>query len=318
MPRRDHHIIVIGASLGGVEALKVLLAGLPADLDAALFVVLHLSPGRPTLLPKILSRIARIPVELASNMRAIELGHMYVAPPDQHLLIGDGHMRVVRGPKENGHRPAVDPLFRTAAHVYGPQVIAVVLTGSLDCGARGLVQVKERGGIAVVQDPHDAMSPEMPANALAAVRPDHVVPLAAIPALLVELARAPVGRERPRPAEAPTAGTASGLTCPACSGALWEEGEARLAHFVCRVGHAYSLPSMMHEHATTLEGALWTAIRTLDDAAALARRAAQRARERGAEATQVMFEERARRAEKEAQVIREALERMGEPDHTDP
>ncbi len=177
----------MGASAGGVEAFREIASGLPADLPASVFIVLHTSPETPGILPRILSRAGALKTGHAVDGEKIESGHIYVAPPDFHLLLKRGYLKVLRGPKENRHRPAIDPLFRSAAYVYGPRVIAVLLTGVLDDGAAGLRAVKQRGGVVVVQDPKDAAYPQMPRNGLEHVAADHVVPVDHIAQLLVEL-----------------------------------------------------------------------------------------------------------------------------------
>src|SRR3954451_14678007 len=156
-PEAYRDIIVVGASAGGVEALGKLVAGLPAELPASIFVVLHLLPSGTSVLDSILHRSGSLPASTAVDGERFERGHIYVAPPDQHLLLWDGEMRLSLGPRENGHRPAIDPLFRSAARAFGPKVIAVILSGALDDGAAGMRFVKERGGAAVVQDPDDAL-----------------------------------------------------------------------------------------------------------------------------------------------------------------
>src|SRR4051812_33241997 len=199
---QSHDIIVIGASAGGVETLKQLVAGLPAELPAAVFVVLHVTPNGPGYLPRILEKAGPLPVCSPKDGDGIANGRIYVAPPDHHMLVEPGRLRVVRGPKENRHRPAVDPLFRSAAWAYGPRVIGVVLSGTLDDGAAGLWAIKSCGGVAVVQDPEDALFGEMPASALACVDADHVAPLEEIPLLLAELVRSPAtGAHDPAVAE---------------------------------------------------------------------------------------------------------------------
>src|SRR5437016_12022670 len=183
-----HDIIVVGASAGGVEALVTLARSLKRNLQAAVFVVLHMPAQSPSLLPEILGRAGPLKAVQATDDMQIEPGHIYVAPPDHHMLMELGKVRVVRGPKENRHRPAVDPLFRSAALAYGPRVIGVILTGALDDGTAGLLAVKRRGGIAIVQDPDEALYPSMPLSALANVEVDYRLPLSSIGPLLVHLA----------------------------------------------------------------------------------------------------------------------------------
>src|SRR5690349_180578 len=186
-----HDIIVTRASAGGVEALRAVVAVLPADLPAAVFVVLHIPAQSPSMMPSILSRAGPLPAAHPTDGEPIRPGHIYVAPPDCHLLIDHERVRGVRGPRENRTRPAVDPLFRTAARAYGPRVVAVVLTGTLDDGTAGLQAVKQRGGLAVVQDPRDAMYAGMPRSALQHTPVDYVVPLSEIGPLISRLVREP-------------------------------------------------------------------------------------------------------------------------------
>jgi len=198
--------VVVGTSAGGFPALRHLLAGLPEDLSGSIFVVLHLAPSSPGAIPELLDRVSKLPVRAAIDGHAIARGAIYVAPADRHLMLIDGRMRVVHGPKENHHRPSIDALFRSAAEHYGSRVIGVILTGMLDDGRLGLRTVKDRGGIAIVQNPADAQYPDMPANAVRDVEVDHVVNLADLPPLLVRLMRM---RE---------IGESTGVTCPTCHG----------------------------------------------------------------------------------------------------
>jgi two-component system chemotaxis response regulator CheB len=183
-----HDIIVIGASAGGVHALVTLVGSFPQKLSAAIFVVLHIPARSRSILPHILSRAGPLNAVEAVDCMDIEHRCIYVVPPDHHLLIERGHVRVVSGPKENRHRPAVDPLFRSAAHVYGTRVVGVILTGALNDGTAGLLAVKRHGGIAVVQDPDEALYSSMPLSALANVEVDYRLPLSSIGPLLVNLA----------------------------------------------------------------------------------------------------------------------------------
>jgi two-component system chemotaxis response regulator CheB len=321
----DHDIMVVGASAGGVEALVGLVASLPADLPAALFVVLHVPATGTSALPDILRRQGPLPAGHAKDGEPIELGRIYVAPPDHHLLIRTGHVHLARGPRENGHRPAVDPLFRSAAREYATRVIGVVLSGALDDGTAGLAAIKSRGGVAVVQDPQDALYPGMPASALEHVEVDHVARTAAMGPLLARLAGGPAA-EPPGPTptdmrvevevegfsleaiEGEHPGAPSGFSCPDCSGVLWAiDDDGGLQRFRCRVGHAWSPETLLTRQSDSLEAALWIALRSLEERAALARRLAEPARRRGHTFTASRFEEQAAEAQQAARVVRELL-----------
>ena len=191
-PGRD--IVVVGASAGGVEALRTLVAGLPEGFPAALFIVLHVPPTT-SVLPAILTRAGKLPAAHARDGDAIEHGRIYVAPPNHHLLLKGDIVRVERGPRENGHRPAINPLFRTAAMRYRERVVGVILSGSLDDGIAGSVAVKRLGGAVLVQDPADALYPTMPKGAIEAGIANEVLPVAGIPSRLVELATTRIGLE---------------------------------------------------------------------------------------------------------------------------
>ena len=286
-------IVVIGASAGGVEALRGLAAGLPPELPAAVFVVLHVLPSGTSLLPQILARQTPLAVAAAEDGEPIERGRIYVAPPDHHMLVERGRVRLTRGPRENGHRPAVDPLFRSAARAYGQRVIGVVLSGALDDGAAGLKIVSENGGTAVVQDPADALYPSMPRSALAGDATARAIPLGEMPAALCSMIDEPLERlARAAPRREPSigpgthddraddadprSGTITGLTCPECGGALWEHDETGVPRFKCHVGHAYSADSLEVSQAQALESALWAAMRSLQERADMFRRLARR------------------------------------------
>ena len=189
---RAKQVVVIGASAGGIEALRKLVGGLPANFSAPICIVLHTSPRAPAVLDAILRREGPLPAVNVHGRQRMHPGHLYVAPPDCHLVVEPGLVWGTKGPRENGFRPGIDPLFRSAAQVYGPGVIGVILTGNLDDGTAGLWTVKQLGGIAVVQDPADAMCPSMPQSALQHVRVDHSVPLSDLPPLLVHLTTEPV------------------------------------------------------------------------------------------------------------------------------
>lgn len=288
----NHDIVVIGASAGGVEALRTIVAGLPGDLDASVFVVTHMSPEGPGLLAPLLDRAGPMKAAEAVDGAPIERGRIYVARPDHHLILSDGHMRVVRGPRENRSRPAVDPLFRSAALEYGPRVIGVVLTGSLDDGAAGLAAVKKCGGTAIVQDPKDALFASMPRSALQAVQADHVVAASAIARVLTRVVALPPGRalepdEELRLEVAMGAGETEDIDklgppspygCPECGGVLNEVKDAAVLRYRCRVGHGYTAENLAAEQDQAIEDSLWAALRALEESAELKRRLADRMR----------------------------------------
>jgi two-component system chemotaxis response regulator CheB len=320
-----HDLIVVGASAGGVEALVELVAGLPPDLPAAVCIVLHVPAAGTSLLPQILSRAGSLPTGHARDGELLRHGHIYVAPPDSHLVIEPARMRLVAGPRENGHRPSVDVLFRTAAAAYGPRVVGVVLSGTLDDGTAGLLVIKRRGGVAVVQQPADARYPGMPQSALEHVVVDYALPVAEIGSALARLAvetvrqhTGPVSaelEEEIRAAELDLArlnqedfpGEPSVYTCPECHGSLWELHDGELLRFRCRVGHAYTAESLLAGQASSLEAALWAALRALEEKASLSSRLAERATERGYGLAAERFEEQEQDARQRAAVIREAL-----------
>lgn len=321
--------MVIGASAGGVEALSNVAAGLPADLPAAVLAVLHLPAGGTSALADILDRAGPLPATPARHGEALEHGRVYVGPPDHHLLIQDDWVTLSRGPTENGHRPAVNALFRSAAVGHGRRVIGIVLSGALDDGAAGLAAIKSRGGLAIVQDPDDASYGGMPASALRAVQPDHVLPAGEIGGLLAELVRADLGGS-PSPKVSPLLqfenavaqnvmlseldlgriGRFAGLTCPDCQGALvaLEPGQER---FRCRVGHAWSAEALLETADNRMQTALWTALRTLDEKASLARRMAAGARARGSHHLVARYERTAAESSDAAKVLREHLDAVG-------
>lgn len=323
MPNRD--IVVVGASAGGVEALSALVAELPPSLTAAVFVVLHVSRGR-SVLPEILSHAGRMPALHPADGDPIAPGRIYVARPDHHLTIERGVIRIVHGPSENGYRPAIDPMFRSAAHVYGRRVIGVILTGALDDGTAGLAAVKEAGGLALVQDPDEAFASSMPRSARAFVPVDYVLPVRQIGAMLVRLTAeelAPddesdngphveaIETDLGPPGIAVEAGDRPGkvsvFTCPECHGTLWESEQRGMVRFRCRVGHVYSPESMLEAQTDSVDRALWVALRSLEERAALTHKLSERARNRNHQFVAKAFQERAAAADGHAAVIRGLL-----------
>lgn len=323
MPRHD--VIVVGASAGGVEALRELVRGLPPDLSAAVFVVLHLPPSAHSVLPAILGRAGPLPAVSARDGETIRNGTIYVAPPDRHLLLHDGQVRVTRGVRENGSRPAVDPLFRSAARTYGPRMVGVILSGTLDDGTDGLQMIKTHGGVAVVQQPDDALFGGMPTSAIENVEVDYCLPVSEMPALLEQLASEPapakgiaivddesVRRQDNRQPEGFTAsdtqpGQPSVYTCPDCHGTLWQLQDGQFVHYKCRTGHQFSPESLLDAQSKMLENALWGAMRALEEKASLARRLSLRAQERSHERAAVRFESQAEDAERSIETIRLVL-----------
>jgi two-component system chemotaxis response regulator CheB len=327
MASRD--IVTIGASAGGVEALMTIARTLPADLQAAVFIVLHMPPDGFSVLPTLLRRVGPLPASHPTDGDPIRRGQIYVAPPDHHLTLHDGHVRLVRGPRENRSRPSVDPLMRSAAQHYGPRAIGVILSGSLDDGTAGLLALKRRGGVAIVQDPKDALFPGMPASAMSVVKVDHCLPLSSIGPTIARLVTEPIEETEVagmssrndrlnyenRASEADLTaieqndkpGIPSPFACPDCGGVLWEVENGSMLRFRCRVGHAYSVESLLASQTDGLEGALWSAMRALEEKASLTRRLADRATEQAQHGAAQRFAEQSAAAEEHASTIRTVL-----------
>lgn len=323
---QTHDIVVMGASAGGIDALTRIVRRLPADLPAAVFVVLHVSAGSTSALPAILTRAGPLPAQHPRNGDLIEPGRIYVAPPDHHLVIEPDKVLLGRGPRENRVRPAVDVLFRSAAVAYGSRVIGVILTGYLDDGAAGLLAVKRNGGLAVVQDPADAQCPGMPTAALSAVQADHVTRLDDAASLIARLVRSPVEasdvRAQPHTrAEVETSATGNtgasqmsvqvgaptALSCPDCGGGLFELKEGNLQRFRCYLGHAYSPDSLLDAQREEVERSLWVALRVLEERASILQNMAQRASENGGASTADRLAGRANELRRHAERLRELL-----------
>jgi two-component system chemotaxis response regulator CheB len=315
-------VIVMGASAGGIEALSTVVGGLQPDIPAAVLVVMHVAARSPNLLPGILGRAGPLPAATARDGEPVERGRIYVAAPDCHLLLHGERVRVVTGPKENWHRPAIDPLFRSAAQSWRSRAIGVVLSGALDDGTAGLFAIRRRGGIAVVQDPADALCGSMPQSALRSVGADHVAPAARIGALLDALAR--IGWAAPSPVapepdadlaanggdpleERDMAGRPSVYSCPECHGTLWEIHEDTIVRFRCRTGHGYSAETLSAHQDEVLEAALWTALRVLEENVSMSRRLEQRARADGHERSADHFRQRVESLEEKIATVRRAL-----------
>jgi two-component system chemotaxis response regulator CheB len=324
-------IIVIGASAGGIDAIRAVVAGLPAHFSASIFVVVHSAPDAPGVLHTIFGSAGPLPAVVPANGEKIRDGRIYVARPDHHLIIEPGRVRLTKGPRENRFRPAVDPLFRSAAQTYGPRVIGIILSGGLDDGTSGLWAVKQLGGTAIVQDPHEALVPSMPHSAIQHVRVDYVVPVAEIAPLLVRLAAIPadaqegdlpvprdvkievdIAKEN-RAAEAGVfdLGDASNYACPECHGVLLQVKEAIPIRFRCHTGHAYTLESLLSEMDEAIEDSLWNAIRALEESAMLMRQAVEHQRESHEENDAELLG-RAAETQRRAALVRQAVMSAGE------
>jgi two-component system chemotaxis response regulator CheB len=280
------NIIVIGASAGGFETIKRLVAGLPADLQAAIFIVWHVPPDVKGILPQVLNRLQTVKATQAADREPIEPGRIYVPPPDRHLILEKEHVRVTHGPKENGFRPAVDPLFRSAAYYHGPRVIGIILSGSLDDGTAGLWTIKQYGGLAIVQDPAEAEVPSMPASAIREVAVDHIITVADMAPLLVKLTSQEIpffnyndmennnktGKEVRIAIQDETLeegvmqfGELTPYTCPECHGVLSAIKEGQRIRYRCHTGHAFSADSLLAIITENIEHSMWDCIRAMEE-----------------------------------------------------
>jgi two-component system chemotaxis response regulator CheB len=320
-------LVVVGASAGGVEALTTLAQGLPADLDAAVCAVLHFPSRTESRLVDIVSRAGPLPALQPQDGELLRPGHIYVAAPDRHLTVRDGHALVQRGPHENGFRPSIDVLFRSAAVSYGRRTVAVVLSGLRDDGVIGASAVGARGGCVLVQDPADAQFGVLPGLAVSRDHPDRVLPLAELaPAVAAAVERlsheAPMSEngkdEMSLEAEYATLdaaaferdeppGEPSPYSCPDCGGVLWEVEGSEPPRFRCRVGHAYTADGAAEAQHDSVETALWTALRALQERAQLCERLAERTGTAGAARSSERFATLAGEAREQAETIRRLL-----------
>lgn len=314
MPNRD--IIVIGTSTGGIAALQTIVSVLPENFPASVFAVLHTSEDNTGLLPPLLNKVSRIPAFYAVHNTPILPGRIYLAPPGRHLIVDRGNVRLSVGPRENRHRPAADVLFRSAALAYGPRVIGVVATGHLDDGSSGLAAIKARGGIAMAQDPDEALAPSMPRSAIDATDVDFVLPLEEIGPKLVDLVMGNESEASRGPQPAPVDSikrTNARYSCPECGGALNEVQEGGMERFRCRVGHTYSPESLFEDQSEALERALWAAIRTLEEHAEFSNRLAEKSLARNHHHLVDRFRDRATSSREHASILRELLEHAENP-----
>jgi two-component system, chemotaxis family, protein-glutamate methylesterase/glutaminase len=290
-------VVLIGASSGGFKGIRSILGRLPADLKAPVFICLHVPPDRPSKLPELLSQAGPLVARHPHDGEDIRDGCIYVAPPDNHLLVGEDRIRILRGPQENRFRPAIDAMFRSAAMAHSTGVIGVLLSGQLEDGTVGLQAVKQCGGVAIVQDPREAEYDSMPSSAMRYVEVDHCVGLEALPELLVKLVAEKVGNERlqvPKDVELESViaeqqlntaqflekvesiGSRTTYACPLCNGSIWQIGESDPLRFRCHVGHSFTAEYFWAEQSQNLENALWSAIRIMEEKVTFARQFAQR------------------------------------------
>ena len=326
---RRIHTVVVGASAGGIEALRHFVGALPKDFPGVVLVVLHIAPLGTSVLPQILTRAGDLPACHPADGDELLPGHVYIAPPDRHLLVDDGRARLGAGPKRNGHRPAIDLLFESAAASHDGGVAGVVLSGVLDDGTAGLMSIKRRGGLALVQDPEEALYEMMPRNAIEYASPDLIGTAVELAAALAAMAEAPPPAQ-PNGAgngdvptyvevdrgasDTPQPGESSGLTCPECNGGVWEVVDEGVARYRCRVGHEYSAETFLTSQADRVEAALWTALRALEERADVHRRMAERHGRRGLDTFSVRYQERADESVSHAVVLRELIEQFSRTD----
>jgi two-component system, chemotaxis family, protein-glutamate methylesterase/glutaminase len=328
MEKQD--IVLIGASAGGIEALSALVAKLSPDIPASIFVVVHLPVDATSVLPQILNRRGPLPAVHATDGMSIEKGKIYVAPPDFHLLLGKKRMQLFRGPREHGVRPAVDPLFRSAALAFGPNVLGIVLSGNLDDGTAGLEAIKAGGGRTIVQDPGEALYSGMVESAMSNGVADQVLSVAGIATALNELLQSgdtngaavatDKGKEREEAKELAIdkldfhqlhgddqPGVVSTFTCPDCHGALWELTASDTLRYRCRVGHAYAVDSLLSAQKDGIEAAFWIALRSLEERGALLRRLTTRAQKSGSKESLKRYTEEEKLVTSRAKTLRDVI-----------
>jgi two-component system chemotaxis response regulator CheB len=320
------NIIVLGASAGGFEAIQKLISGLPADFDAAILIVWHMSPEVKGILPQMINHLKSIPASHAMDNEPLTPGRIYVAPPDHHLLVEMDRVRISRGPRENRFRPAVDPLFRSAAYTYGERVIGIILSGALDDGTAGLWTVKERGGIAIVQDPGEAAVSSMPQNALQAVRVDYTVRVADMAPLLCKLITEEVPEHNGYTVDTKTQievnvamgnsdanasilsqGELSSYTCPECHGVLTALQEGGRVRFRCHTGHAFSTDSLLAAIGDNIEENLWNAIRSIQESVILLNHMGDHFAEQNNPKLAAMYFRKAKDAQHRIEMVKKAV-----------
>lgn len=318
-------IIVIGGSSGGFEAFKTIIKNLPPDFSAPIFIVWHMSADVSGVLPQVLNRENQILAANALDNEAIQPNRIYVAPPDRHLLVQEGRMRVTHGPKENRFRPAVDPLFRSAAYAYGNRVIGIILSGGLDDGTAGLWTVKHYGGIAIVQSPKDAEVSSMPENAIRQVKVDYVVPVADMASLIVRLSKEPVTenadsmKDEQTKKEIDIAAEENAMehgilkfseltpySCPECHGVLSRLRNGNIVRYRCHTGHAYSADALIMAITEKIEDGLYNAIRGMDESVMLLNHIGDHYAEANEPKLAALYFKKAKEADERSRLVRKA------------
>jgi two-component system, chemotaxis family, protein-glutamate methylesterase/glutaminase len=329
MAKRD--IIVVGASAGGLTALKAFVSSLPSDFKGSVFVVLHIPPHVKTMLPAILSRSGLLKAVQPKDGEPIEEGKIYVAANDHHLLIEDDKVVIKRGPKENRFRPSIDALFRSAAYNYGPRVIGIVLSGLLNDGTSGLWTIKRMGGTAIIQEPEDAEFPQMPENVLEYVEVDYSVPASEMGGLLEKLVKKPAGKKVKLSKEQMKLlqmeviiatrdnafemgiiemGELTPFTCPECHGSLVRLVQGKLIRFRCHTGHAFTASALLAEVTQSVEEMLWQGMRGMEETAMLLRSIEKHFKEFGDHKTATLFADKAEEASHRARIIHDSVFRQ--------
>lgn len=318
-------LFVVGASAGGLDPLRRIVGGLPADFASAVCVVLHTSPQSPGYVPEILAGASELRTRHPRPGEAIEPGSVYVAPPNHHLVIDkERRLRLGTGPKENGFRPAIDPLFKSAALAFDGSAAGIILSGGLDDGVAGLVAIKASGGAAIVQDPDEAVVPSMPLAALAAMRPDFCLRAQEMARIMTGLAAKHVPAARMQEANGTDLeqevgystgedthlpdlrrqGSPSLLTCPECHGALVSVRNAFPPRFRCHTGHGFTAASLLNALRQQSEHSLWIGIRTLEEYAELLEHFIDRHVADFGEASVLALKKQAARARERSTVLR--------------
>lgn len=326
MAKRD--IIVVGASAGGILALKELFNSIPQDFRASIFVVLHVSSSSPGFLPVILSKAGILDASHPVDGELIKPGFIYVAPPDHHLLLEGNCVLVRKGPKENNFRPSVDALFRSAAYVYGPRVIGIVLSGMLNDGTSGLWSVKRMGGLAIIQEPSDADYPSMPLNVQDYVTVDYSIRASDMGPLLQKLTTENTSK-KPKISKEEMAflkmevviskqdnafemgimneGNLTPLTCPECHGVLVRLIEGKFIRFRCHTGHAYTASALLADLSKSVEETLWQSMRGLEETTLLLNQISEHFKKEGLKEAASIFARKADMTTRRARVIHDSV-----------